>query len=116
MREIELRHLFLSFAILIAVLVVPIRAQTGTDEQLAFAIYKELVEINTVTATGDTGVAADAMADRLRAAGFDDNDVEVFKPTPRKGNLVARLRGNGSRKPLPRTSRCCPRQTRGLVL
>jgi acetylornithine deacetylase/succinyl-diaminopimelate desuccinylase-like protein len=100
MREIELRHLFLSFAILIAVLVVPIRAQTGTDEQLAFAIYKELVEINTVTATGDTGVAADAMADRLRAAGFDDNDVEVFKPAPRKGNLVARLRGNGSRKPL----------------
>ena len=92
MREIELRHLFLSFAILIAVLVVPIRAQTGTDEQLAFAIYKELVEINTVTATGDTGVAADAMADRLRAARFDDNDVEVFKPRA-KGQSCCAIAG-----------------------
>ena len=45
------------------------QAQTLTaQQQLAFDIYKELVEINTVTATGDTGRAADAMAARLRAA------------------------------------------------
>lgn len=31
-------------------------------EQVAFDIYKELVEINTVTATGDTLRAAEAMA------------------------------------------------------
>ena len=61
---------------------------------------KELVEINTVTATGDTGRAADAMAARLRAAGFSGDDVQVFKPAPRKGNLVARLRGTGVRKPI----------------
>jgi acetylornithine deacetylase/succinyl-diaminopimelate desuccinylase-like protein len=58
------------------------------------------VEINTVTATGDTGRAADAMAARLRAAGFDAADVQVFKPAPRKGNLVARLRGNSVRRPI----------------
>jgi len=40
------------------------------QQQLAFDIYKELVEINTVTATGDTAQAAEAMAARLRAAGF----------------------------------------------
>jgi acetylornithine deacetylase/succinyl-diaminopimelate desuccinylase-like protein len=70
------------------------------QQQLAYDIYKELVEINTVTATGDTGRAADAMAARLLAAGFDSADVQVFKPAPRKGNLVARLRGTGARKPM----------------
>jgi acetylornithine deacetylase/succinyl-diaminopimelate desuccinylase-like protein len=79
----------------------PVCAQTLTPaQQLAVDIYKELVEINTVTETGDSGRAADAMAARLRAAGFDAADVQVFKPAPRKGNLVARLRGTGARKPI----------------
>jgi len=69
-------------------------------EQLAFGIYKELVEINTVTDTGDTARAADAMAARLLAAGYPVEDVHVFKPAPRKGNLVAKLRGTGARKPM----------------
>jgi acetylornithine deacetylase/succinyl-diaminopimelate desuccinylase-like protein len=68
------------------------------QQQLAFDIYKELVEINTVTATGDTARAAEAMAARLRAAGFAEADVHAFSPAPRKGNLVARLRGTGARK------------------
>src|SRR6476660_445003 len=62
-------------------------------QQLARDIYQELIEINTVTATGDTLRAAEAMAARLRAAGFAEADVHVFLPAPRKGNLVARLRG-----------------------
>jgi acetylornithine deacetylase/succinyl-diaminopimelate desuccinylase-like protein len=70
------------------------------QQQLAYDVYKELVEINTVTATGDTARAADAMAARLLAAGFDSADVQVFKPAPRKGNVVARLRGTGARKPI----------------
>ena len=70
------------------------------QRQLAFDIYKELVEINTVTATGDTARAAEAMAARLKAAGFPDADIQVFQPAPRKGNLVARLRGSGARKPI----------------
>jgi acetylornithine deacetylase/succinyl-diaminopimelate desuccinylase-like protein len=70
------------------------------QQQLAFDIYKELIEINTVTATGDTARAAEAMAARLRAAGFADADVHAFSPAPRKGNLVARLRGTGARKPI----------------
>jgi acetylornithine deacetylase/succinyl-diaminopimelate desuccinylase-like protein len=95
---------FLAFSLPVVSLLgqaVPARAQTTDDlKQSALAIYKELVEINTVTATGDTGLAADAMAARLRAAGFDEGDVQVFKPAPRKGNLVARLRGTGLRKPI----------------
>jgi acetylornithine deacetylase/succinyl-diaminopimelate desuccinylase-like protein len=69
-------------------------------QRLAREIYRELVEINTVTATGDTAKAAEAMAARLRAAGFPANDVRVFTPAPRKGNLVARLRGSGAAKPI----------------
>jgi hypothetical protein len=79
----------------------PAQAQTLTPhQQLAVQIFKELVEINTVSETGDTGRAADAMAARLRAAGFGGSDLQVFKPAPRKGNLVARLRGAGARKPI----------------
>lgn len=79
----------------------PSRAETLTaPQQLAFDIYKELVEIDTTTATGDTARAAEAMGARLRAAGFGEADVHVFKPAPRKGNLVARLRGSGARKPI----------------
>jgi acetylornithine deacetylase/succinyl-diaminopimelate desuccinylase-like protein len=79
----------------------PAYAQSLTDQQrLALDIYKELVEINTVTETGDTHQAAQAMAARLRAAGLRESDVQVFTPAPRKGNLVARLRGTGARKPV----------------
>jgi acetylornithine deacetylase/succinyl-diaminopimelate desuccinylase-like protein len=70
------------------------------QQQLAREIYRELIEINTVTATGDTAQAADAMAARLRAGGLPEADVQVFKPAPRKGNLVAWLRGTGARKPI----------------
>ncbi len=70
------------------------------NQQMAHDIYKELVEIDTTTATGDTRQAAEAMASRLKAAGFADEDVHAFSPAPRKGNLVARLRGTGKRKPI----------------
>jgi acetylornithine deacetylase/succinyl-diaminopimelate desuccinylase-like protein len=70
------------------------------SQKLAFDVYKELVEINTVTATGDTAKAAEAMAARLRAAGFAEADVQMFSPAPHKGNLVARLKGSGARKPI----------------
>jgi acetylornithine deacetylase/succinyl-diaminopimelate desuccinylase-like protein len=72
----------------------------SAEQELALAIFKELIEINTVTATGDTYRAAEAMALRLRAAGFSAEDAQVLSPAPRKGNLVARLRGTGERKPI----------------
>src|SRR6266487_4499437 len=72
----------------------------NVNQQRAFDMYKELIEINTVTATGDTAQAAEAMAARLRTGGFPEADVHAFSPAPRKGNLVARLRGTGARKPI----------------
>src|SRR5215475_274814 len=96
--------MLLGWLVFCSILLLPLAsssAQTLTPhQQIAFDIYKELVEINTVTATGDTERAAEAMTARLRAAGFAGSDVQVFSPGPRKGNLVARLRGTGKRKPI----------------
>jgi acetylornithine deacetylase/succinyl-diaminopimelate desuccinylase-like protein len=63
-------------------------------------IYKELVEINTTDSTGDTVRSAEAMAARLRAGGIAAADIQVLSSGPRKGNMVARLRGTGARRPL----------------
>jgi len=76
-------------------------AQPSTQgRQLALDIYRELIEIRTVHPDGDNTAAARAVAKRLVDAGFDPKDVQVLEPAPRKGNLVARLRGTGELKPL----------------
>lgn len=68
--------------------------------KLATDIFKQLIEINTSHAAGSTTVAAEAMAKRLRDAGFAESDVVVMGPDPRKGNMVARLHGTGAHKPV----------------
>jgi len=75
-------------------------ATLGPHQQLLREIYQELIEINTTDSVGDNTKAAEAMARRLLAAGFPAGDVQVLVPAPRKGNLVARLRGSGARRPL----------------
>jgi acetylornithine deacetylase/succinyl-diaminopimelate desuccinylase-like protein len=78
-----------------------ILAQEGdATNKLAHDIYKQLIEINTTDSVGSTTVAAEAMAQRLRDAGYPASDVQVLGPNARKGNLVARLRGTGARKPM----------------
>jgi len=70
------------------------------DQKLTREIFKELIEINTTESSGNTTQAAEAMAARLRAAGFKDQDLFIGGAAERKGNLVATLRGTGKRKPL----------------
>ena len=67
---------------------------------LAREIYAQLVEINTTDSVGDNTAAAQAMAKRLRQAGFPEEDLQLIVPHEGKGNLVARLRGGAKRKPL----------------
>jgi acetylornithine deacetylase/succinyl-diaminopimelate desuccinylase-like protein len=73
---------------------------SDTANKLARDIYKQLIEMNTTDSVGSTTVAAEAMAQRLRDAGYPPSDVQVMGPNSRKGNLVARLRGTGARKPM----------------
>ena len=64
--------------------------------KLAHDIFQQLIEINTTDSIGSTTIAAQAMANRLTAAGFPAEDVKVLGPNDRKGNLIARYRGAGS--------------------
>jgi len=77
------------------------QAQTAADtKQLAHEIFKQLIEINTTDSVGNVTTAAEAMAKRLRDAGFSETDVVVAGPNERKKNLVARFHGTGKRKPV----------------
>jgi acetylornithine deacetylase/succinyl-diaminopimelate desuccinylase-like protein len=91
----------LGIVTLAAALAAPALAQEPGARQQAFRqIYQELVEINTTDSVGDSVRAAEAMAAHLRAAGLPAADVQVISSGPRKGNLVARLRGTGARRPM----------------
>jgi acetylornithine deacetylase/succinyl-diaminopimelate desuccinylase-like protein len=72
----------------------------AASKQFARDVYEELCEIDTTQSAGDTHKASLAMAARLQAAGFPAADVQVFETAPKRGNLVARLRGSGKKKPL----------------
>ncbi len=71
---------------------------SGTNA-LARDIFKELIEINTTSGFGSTK-AAEAMADRLKSAGFGDRDIKVIGPDPQHKNMVLRFHGNGKLKPV----------------
>jgi len=83
-------------AVLFLLLALPARGDELHD------VYRELIEIDTTHSTGSTTAAAQAVANRLLAAGMPAADVQVLIPPgkPTKGNLVARLRGTGARRPL----------------
>jgi acetylornithine deacetylase/succinyl-diaminopimelate desuccinylase-like protein len=68
-------------------------------DQLARAVFAQLVGINTTHAKGSAEVA-EAPAARFKAAGFPDADVFVGGPRPDKMNVVVRLRGRGKGKPV----------------
>jgi acetylornithine deacetylase/succinyl-diaminopimelate desuccinylase-like protein len=69
-----------------------VAADLKPEQQALFDIYKELVEINTTDSVGDNTAAARAMAARLVAAGFAQQDVRVLVPpgNAKKGNLIER--------------------------
>jgi acetylornithine deacetylase/succinyl-diaminopimelate desuccinylase-like protein len=67
-------------------------------KQLSRDIFQQLIEINTTDSVGSTTTAAEAMRERLLAAGLPAGDVVVMGPNDRKGNMVARLRGTGKGK------------------
>ena len=74
-------------------------AELTRHQALARELLRELIEIDTTHGTGDTTRAALALAARLRAAGFAEEDVRVLEEVPGKGNLVARLRGSDPELP-----------------
>jgi len=73
----------------------------SASDALARELLTQLIAINTTdTERGNVTTAAEAMAQRLRAAGFHAGDIQVLGPSERKKNLVVRLRGTGRHKPV----------------
>jgi acetylornithine deacetylase/succinyl-diaminopimelate desuccinylase-like protein len=81
-----------------------VQSRVGRDanndfHKLARDIFRELIEINTTSDFGSTK-AAEAMAARLKSAGFPESDIQVIGPEPERKNLVFRYHGNGKLKPV----------------
>ncbi len=72
----------------------------ATHQALGRGLLQELIDIDTTPDHGSTTAAAEAMAKRFVAAGFDPADVQVVGDNPLKRNLVVRLHGRGEREPI----------------
>jgi acetylornithine deacetylase/succinyl-diaminopimelate desuccinylase-like protein len=96
-----LRRKRLTISLCALAILVPAGRAPSKDEtnQLAREILKQLIEINTTDSVGNVTTASEAMARRLRDAGFSDKDVIVAGPNERKKNLVVRFNGTGKHKP-----------------
>ena len=68
-------------------------------QNLARDIFKELIEINTTSSNGST-LAVEALASRLRNAGFPEKDIHILGPDPLHQNLVVRVHGSGKKPPV----------------
>lgn len=92
---------FAYLAVAVICLAVPTKGQSkdGTNGE-AREILQQLIEINTTDSAGNVTAAAEAMAKRLREAGFAGTDMRIAGPNERKKNLVARFRGSGKKKPV----------------
>ncbi len=88
-------------AMVLSSMVSPVWAEERPAQQQAvLAIYKELLELDTTHSTGSTTVAAKVIAKRLHAAGYPAKDIALLGAKPKLGNLVARLHGQGTQRPL----------------
>ena len=92
-----MKPLTIAAATALALAATPAPAQTAPRlDQLAFRdLYKELVETDTSVSTGSCTAAAEKMAGRLKAAGYTDDQLTLFKVDgfPLDGGLVAQLPG-----------------------
>jgi acetylornithine deacetylase/succinyl-diaminopimelate desuccinylase-like protein len=96
-----LKRRALSVSAISLLFVLPCLAQLDQgDRKLAREILQQLIEVNTTDSVGNVSTASEAMAKRVRDAGFADSDIYIGGPNERKKNLVVRLRGTGARKPV----------------
>lgn len=94
------KRIFLTVAVLLVVAGISQGQIDDATRQLSHDIFKELIEINTTDSVGNVTTASEAMAKRLRDAGFAESDIQVLGPNDRKKNMVARLHGTGKKKPV----------------
>jgi len=92
-----------TIVLLVSIMFLPLLSQAQVDaatKQLAHDVFKQLIEINTTDSVGSVTQASEAMAQRLRDAGFSESDMQILGPNDRKKNLVLRYHGTGKHKPI----------------
>jgi acetylornithine deacetylase/succinyl-diaminopimelate desuccinylase-like protein len=97
-----MKRAYLFFCVAVALLFGrDVRGQELNErQQLARDIFRQLIEINTTDSAGNITAASEAVAVRLREAGFAGADIHIDGPRENKKNLVVRYHGSGSRKPV----------------
>ncbi|PYV81853.1 MAG: peptidase M20 [Acidobacteria bacterium] len=73
-----------------------------SDSAVLICSPRENIEslTDTTDSVGNVTTASEAMAQRFRDAGFSDSDIYIGGPNDRKKNLVVRLHGSGTHKPV----------------
>ena len=89
-------------AILALSLAAPLSAQAPTDaaQKEAREILAEMVSTNTSLQRGDVTPLAEKIAARFRKAGVAAADIQVIGPEAKNKNLVVRIHGKGTGKPV----------------
>jgi acetylornithine deacetylase/succinyl-diaminopimelate desuccinylase-like protein len=98
MTNLTRRAVVCTLAALLAVTAVArlVRAQQLLDPTVAMLV--DLIRIDTSNPPGREAAIAEYLAPKLKAAGFEVDVIQT--PTPGKAVLIARLRGDGSKRPL----------------
>ena len=78
----------------LCLLVAPVHAQTNPTAEL----LRELIRIDTSNPPGNEGALAEFLRPRFEELGFEVSIVET--PTEGKAHFIARLRGDGSMRPI----------------
>src|SRR5215831_4851421 len=92
---------FTLFLLALVIAVGPAFAQSAPDfaaaQNEAVKFLSDLVKIDTSNPPGNEARAAEYMKGVLAAAGIP---AQIYESAPQRGNLVARLKGSGKKKPL----------------
>ena len=78
----------------------PAQAPTDAAQREARDILSEMISINTSARRGGTTVLAQKLAARFRTAGVPDADIHLLGAEAKDQNLVVRIRGKGTAKPV----------------
>jgi acetylornithine deacetylase/succinyl-diaminopimelate desuccinylase-like protein len=79
----------------------PLSVMADEDSKLlAREIYADLIAFPSTRSHGGSAQIAKYAADRLIAAGFSEQDVQILGPSPQVAGVLARFRGRGEREPV----------------
>src|SRR3982750_3525221 len=82
----------------VVMLGVAARATAQSPTEPTAALLVELLRVNTSNPPGDEAGIANLLAPRFKALGFEVDIVQT--PQTGKAHFIARLRGNGSKRPV----------------